>query len=83
MKCMIEDKRLIWICSPPATLSCRGWIPVLAAPGNSGSPGSGRRSVFFLPSSSAEVLMCPANQGRTEKRQIDAHSTSRLGVSHR
>ena len=68
---------------PSATSSCCGWILMLAVPDNSGLPGSGRRSVSFLPSSSAEVLMCHANQRRTEKKQIDAHSTSRLGVSRR
>ena len=63
--------------APQATLACHGWTLVSAAPGKLGLPRPERRLVLFLPNSSAETYMYPANQrGRkgTEKCTLDLYA---------
>ena len=81
-KCMTEDKRLIWICSPrqpwlavvgslylqpPATLVCRG-------------RDAGPFSFFQI---AQQKCSCALRTKEDRKEQRDAHSTSKLGVSRR
>src|SRR3954463_3368449 len=83
-ECMTRDAKTYLGLQPPAALACRRRIFVLAAPGNTGLPGTRCWPALHLSFAfkwSGQDVQTPANQRDRKNRKKDADSTSKLGVS--